>query len=130
MDNFPAVKNKHKFKLFIWNLHFESLREMCLNTEFFLVRIFPHSELTRRDTSYLSVFSPNAEKDRPEKTPYLDTFHTVNSPRDWNQIVIKLGTKHVIYQKLAKLSILAGFKVSFLACKCVLYRPVPKLTCN
>ena len=28
-------------------------------------------------TMYLSVFSPNAGKYRPEKTPYLDTFHTV-----------------------------------------------------
>ena len=30
-----------------------------------------------RDTSYLSVFSPNAEKYGPENTPYLDTFHAV-----------------------------------------------------
>ena len=28
-------------------------------------------------TPYLSVFSPNAGKYRPEKTPYLDTFHAV-----------------------------------------------------
>ena len=28
-------------------------------------------------TSYLSIFSPNAVKYGPEKTPYLDTFHTV-----------------------------------------------------
>ena len=33
--------------------------------------------LIRRDTKYLSVFSPNAGKYGPEKTPYLDTFHTV-----------------------------------------------------
>ena len=26
---------------------------------------------------YLSVFSPNAGKYGPEKTPYLDTFHAV-----------------------------------------------------
>ena len=30
----------------------------------------------RKDTEYLSVFSPNAGKYGPEKTPYLDTFHT------------------------------------------------------
>ena len=54
-----------------------SLREKCPNTEFFLVRIFPHSGLIRRDTPYLSIFSPNAGKHRPEKTPYLDTFHAV-----------------------------------------------------
>ena len=29
-------------------------------------RIFPHSEWIRRDTEYLSVFSPNAGKWRPE----------------------------------------------------------------
>ena len=28
---------------------------------------------------YLSVFSPNAGKYGPEKTPYLDTFYAVNS---------------------------------------------------
>ena len=26
---------------------------------------------------YFSVFSPNAGKQEPEKTPYLDTFHAV-----------------------------------------------------
>ena len=31
----------------------------------------------KSDTSYLSVFSPNAGRYGPEKTPYLDTFHTV-----------------------------------------------------
>ena len=50
---------------------------MCQNTEFFLVRIFPHSDWIRRDTSYLSAFSPNAVKYGAEKTPYLDTFHAV-----------------------------------------------------
>ena len=30
------------------------------------------------DTSYLSVFTPNAEKYGPEITPYLDTFHPVH----------------------------------------------------
>ena len=39
-----------------------SLREKRPNTEFFW-----------------SVFSPNAGKYRPEKTPCLDTFHAVNS---------------------------------------------------
>ena len=54
-----------------------SLREKCPNTEFFLVRIFPHSDWIWRDTEYLSIFSPNAEKYGPEKTPYLDTFHAL-----------------------------------------------------
>ena len=43
---------------------FPSLREKCLNTEFFLVRIF-------------LFFSPNKGNYGPEKTPYLDTFHAV-----------------------------------------------------
>ena len=30
------------------------------------------------NTVYLSVFSPNAGKYRPEKIPYLDTFHAVH----------------------------------------------------
>ena len=33
----------------------------------------------RRDTPYLSVFSPNAEKYGSEKTPCLDTCHAVNN---------------------------------------------------
>ena len=43
----------------------------------FLVRILSDSDWIRRDTPYLSVFSPNAEKYGPEKTPYFDTFHAV-----------------------------------------------------
>ena len=54
-----------------------TLREKCPNTEFFLVCISPHSDWIRRDTKYLSVFSPNVGKYGPEETPYLDTFQTV-----------------------------------------------------
>ena len=54
-----------------------SLREKCPSTELFLVRIFPHLDWIRRDTKYLSVFSPNVGIYRPEITPYLDTFHAV-----------------------------------------------------
>ena len=36
-----------------------------------------HLDRIRRDTSYLSVFSPNAGKYGPEITLYLDTFHAV-----------------------------------------------------
>ena len=43
----------------------------------FVVCIFSHSDWIRRDTEYLSVFSPNAGKYSPAKTPYLDTFHAV-----------------------------------------------------
>ena len=50
-----------------------TLREKCPNTEFLLVRIFPHLDVS----SYFCVFSPNAGKYGPEKTSYLDSFHTV-----------------------------------------------------
>ena len=48
----------------------------------------------RRDTPYLSVFSPNAGQREPEKTPYLDTFHAVTLTllkplNDTNNLVIK-----------------------------------------
>ena len=52
------------------------LREKFPNTEFFLVPIFSHLNWIWRDTEYLSVFSPNAGKYGPDKTPYLDTFYT------------------------------------------------------
>ena len=71
-----------------------SLREKCPNKEFFLVRIFPHSNWIRRDTSYLYVFSPNAGKYGSEKTPYLDTFHAVKcilkSNNSWNLQITRL----------------------------------------
>ena len=53
-----------------------------------------------------------------------------NYHKPWNQgqTVIKLRTKHVIYQKLAnlcrkKMSMLTDLKVSSLACECAFYRP-------
>ena len=55
----------------------------CPNTEWFLVRIFPHLNWIRRGTSYLSVFSPNAGKYGPEITPYLDTFHAALAFDKW-----------------------------------------------
>ena len=48
-----------------------TLREKCPNTEFFLVRVSPYSEWIWKDTEYLSVFSPNAEKHRLEKTLFM-----------------------------------------------------------
>ena len=47
-----------------------SLREKCLYSEFFLVRIFPHSDWIWRDTEYLTVFSPNEGKYGPERFEY------------------------------------------------------------
>ena len=46
------------------------------------------------------------------------------SPWDWNQIDIKLGTEHIIYQMLPNFIYIkrTDLKVSSLACKCVFYR--------
>ena len=64
----------------MWNIFcIDSMRKKCLNTKFFLVRIFAHSHWIRRDTEYLLVFSPNAGKYGPEKTLYLATFHEVTA---------------------------------------------------
>ena len=53
------------------NIRKITLREKCPNTEFLLVLFL--------NTEFVSVFSPNAGKYGPEKTPYLDTFHAVVS---------------------------------------------------
>ena len=56
-----------------------ALSEKCPNTEFFLFHVFSHSDWIRRDTEYLSAFSPNAGKYGPEETPYLDISRSVAS---------------------------------------------------
>ena len=43
-----------------------TLSEKCPYSEFILVRIFPHSDWIRRETEYLSVFSPTVGKYGPE----------------------------------------------------------------
>ena len=68
----------------------ESLREKCPKAEFFLVRIFPHSDWIRRFTPLISVFSPNAGKYGPEKTPYFDTFHAVEILVKWSSKMINV----------------------------------------
>ena len=54
------------------------LREKCPNTEIFLVRNF-------------LVLCPNTGKYGPEKTPYLDTFHTVEDTRTVLNFRLKFG---------------------------------------
>ena len=44
----------------------------------FLVLIFTHSDWILRDTQYLSVLSPNAQKILIRKTPNVDTFYAVH----------------------------------------------------
>ena len=58
-----------------WSWYERSLRdwhsppEKCPNTEFFLIRFFPHSDWVRRNA--------DSEKYGPEKIPYLDTFQAL-----------------------------------------------------
>ena len=85
-----------------------SLREKCPNTELLLVLIFLYSDWIRRDTPYLSLFSPNTGKYGPEITPYLDTFHAVK-PQErltylryrscvhWNSPVMNILVKSCIH---------------------------------
>ena len=49
----------------------------------FFWSVFSDSDWIRRDTPYLSVFSPNAGKNGPEKTLHLDTFHAVTVIREY-----------------------------------------------
>ena len=77
-----------------------SLREKCPNTKFFLVRILPHPDWIRRDTKYLSVLSPNAGKYGPEKTPYLNTFHTVVNSDSLGRELSSLRISSLVLAKL------------------------------
>ena len=79
-----------------------SQREKCPNTEFFLVCIFPHPDWIRRDTEYLSVFSPNVGKYEPKKTPYLDTFHAVVVPM--KHYKEQMGNKQLLESYIRKRS--------------------------
>ena len=57
-------------KNFLW-------RGKCPNSEFFLVRPFPHSNWIQKCTELTSVCISNAGKYGPAKTPNWDTFHSV-----------------------------------------------------
>ena len=69
------------------NCRYVTLREKCPNTEFFLVRIFLHSNWIRRDAEYSDTYTCLNTRDTysvrmretadQKKTPYLDTFHAV-----------------------------------------------------
>ena len=59
----------------------------------FICSTFSHIQ-TPTDTWYFSVFSPNAEKYGPEKTPSLDTFHAV---KVWISVWWKLSRIEIAY---------------------------------
>ena len=63
----------------------------------FLVCIFPHSDWIRWDTSYLYVFSPNAGKYRPEKTPNTNNFHAATWTADIRGVRSVFRTQSNIY---------------------------------
>ena len=69
------------------------MRKKCTITEFFLVPIFPHLD-------YLSLFSPNAGKYGPEKTPYLDTFRAVEDPSFWSWKLARTSTCHIFFGEM------------------------------
>ena len=65
--------------------------QVSKNTAFFLVSIFPHSDWIRRDT----VFSPNAGKYGPEKTPHLDTSRSDTLAELKNTLLIKKACTYI-----------------------------------
>ena len=77
------------------------LHEKCTNTEFYLVRIFPHSDWLRRNTEYLS---PNARKYGREKTPYLVLFTQCSfwssTYKDFNWAPLKKYLKHHLVNEI------------------------------
>ena len=70
MPKYVLYTAKRKVNLTDCKLKRFSFREKRPNTELFLVRIFPHSDLIRRNT--LEIYGA-------EITPYLDTFHAVDT---------------------------------------------------
>ena len=81
----------------------QTLHEKCPNTEFFLVRIFPTLDWIRRDTSYLSVFSPNAIKIRIRKNSVFG--HISHSERSSNP------NDHTISHKLCLIFFLSNYLI-------------------
>ena len=80
-----------------------ALPEKCPNTEFFLVRIFPHSAWNG-EILLISPYSARMQENT-EKTPYLDIFHTVQVskiPRNYltkpsNDFMIPIFMFHQIH---------------------------------
>ena len=73
-------------------LHFPTpLREKCSNTEFFLVRIFPHLDWIRRDTEWVSLrIQSKCRKIQSSKNSVFGHFsrsaHTFNSCFSENEL--------------------------------------------
>ena len=74
---FPFVNPFHAIVLFLYDCVKSVQIRAFFCSVFSRIRIFPHSDWIRRDTEYLSVFSPNVGKYRSKKTSYFDTFHAM-----------------------------------------------------
>ena len=72
---FLRLDTSYEHFFFFDVLVFKTTHNHCMSIfRGFLVRIFSHSSWIRRDTEYLSVFSPNVEKYGPEKLRILTLF--------------------------------------------------------
>ena len=91
----------------IWyKFQYTALREKCLNTELFLVRILTLFDWIRRGI----VFSPNEGKYGPEITPYLDTFNAVLKAltKKW------IHFNHINWHRRSKTDFLGPFIINYL----------------
>ena len=72
LTNIPHCVKSVQIRSFFWSVFSR------IQTEYREIRsISLYSVRMRENTEYLSVFTPNAGKYGPKKTPYLDTFHAV-----------------------------------------------------
>ena len=87
----------------------------------FLVRIFQQLEYTK----YLSVFSPNAGKYGPGKTPYLDTFHTVSLSIHFSNVYVTVlnapFNNGVTFPCLFSIPLQSHFLAGFIICQFFLF---------
>ena len=73
--HFFLLLNHHHYLFSYWNHYFYLFNIIII----YLINAFYHCVKSVQIRSFFwSVFSPNAGKYGPEKTPYLDTFHAVN----------------------------------------------------
>ena len=77
-SNKASIQGLIKFRLVLMMvLYRRSLYEKYPNSEFFLARMFPYSDLIWRFIFKIFILIQNTGKYGPKKTPYLDNFHAV-----------------------------------------------------
>ena len=90
------------------------ISEHCVKSvqiQSFFWSLFPAFVL---NTEYLSVFSPNAGKYGPEKTPYLDTFNAVEDFQIWKNILHPSTKRQYGGSRLLLLILISLFQISFI----------------